>query len=117
MPVVLTTDVLVWLLVAVATAYGWYVRRKPHLAAPWARVFRSPAAMASLMVLATYVTIGLLDSLHFRTALKGKEGESQAYSSEVLSVLDLALGDLRRRGEKTYSAPLDTRLFAKETVE
>jgi peptide/nickel transport system permease protein len=117
MPVVLYTDVLVWLLVAAATGYGLYARRKPHLAAPWARVFRSPAAIASLVVLATYITIGLLDSLHFRPALPAKEGEAKAYSTQVLSVLDVALAPLRGRGEKTYSAPLDTRSYSKETVE
>jgi len=35
----------------------------------------------------------------------------------VLSVLDLALSGLRERREKTYSAPLATRLYAKEQVE
>jgi len=117
MPVVLITDVLVWLLVAAATGYGLYAARRPHLASPWARVFRSPAAMASLVVLAAYIGVGLLDSLHFRPALKGKDGASAAYSTEVLSVLDLALVRLRGRGEKTYSAPLDTHSYARETVE
>ena len=117
MPVVLITDVLVWLLVAAAAGYGWYAYRRPHLATPWARVFRSPAAMASLVVLVAYVTVGLLDSLHFRQALPVKEGEQKAYSTQVLSVLDLVLAPLRGRGEKTYSAPLDTRSYAKETID
>ena len=117
MPVVLITDVLIWLLVAVTATYGFYVRRRPHLAAPWARVFRSPAAMASLVILGAYIAVGLLDSLHFRPALQAKEGEPAAYSTEVLSVLDLGLAGLRGRGEKTYSAPLDTRSYAREQVE
>jgi peptide/nickel transport system permease protein len=117
MPVVLTTDVLVWLLMLMAVGYIVYCRRHPHLAAPWARVFRSPAAMASLVVLMAYLALGLLDSLHFRPGLERKEGAEQAYSSEVLSVLDLGLAQLRGRGEKTYSAPLATRSYAKEQVE
>ena len=117
MPVVLVTDVLVWLLVAAAAGYGFYCRRHPHLALPWARVFRSAAAMASLVVLAAFIGLGLLDSLHFRPALAQKAGEQKAYSSDVLSVLDLALVHLRGRGEKTYSAPLATRSYAKEQVE
>ena len=117
MPVVLITDVLVWLLVAAAAGYGLYCRGHPHLAAPWARVFRSKAAIASLVVLAAYVSTGLLDSVHFRPALPAKEGEPKAYSTEVLSVLDLGLAGVRGRGEKTYSAPLDTRSYARETVE
>jgi peptide/nickel transport system permease protein len=122
MPVILVTDVLVWLLAAVATGYAYYCRRHPHLAVPWARVFRSSAAMASVVVLAVYVALGLLDSLHFRPALERKAaeqkaGEQKAYSSDVQSVLDLALSHLRGRSEKTYSAPLATRSYAKEQIE
>ncbi len=106
-PVILWTDALVWLLVAATAAFAWHCRRKPHLAAPWGRVFRSRAAMASIAVLAAYLAVGLADSLHFR----------RAQSVEVLSVLDVALGHLRARTEKTYSAPFATRAYAKETIE
>jgi len=116
-PVVLVTDVLVWLLVAAAAGYAIYCRRHAHLAGPWGRVFRSPAAMASLVVLGAYVALGLLDSLHFRPALAQKADAPSAYASEVLSVLDLGLAQLRGRGEKTYSAPLATRSYAKELIE
>ncbi len=117
MPVVLATDVLVWLLVAAAASYAFYCRRHAHLAVPWSRVFRSPAAMASAVVLAAYIVLGLLDSLHFRPALERKAGAPAAYASEVLSVLDLGLAKLRGRGEKTYSAPLAIRSYAKEQIE
>ena len=117
MPVILITDVLVWLLVAAAAGYAFYCRRHPHLALPWARVLRSPAAMASAVVLAVYVAVGLIDSLHFRPALEQHAGDNPAYSSDVLSLLDHALVHLRGRGEKTYSAPLATRSYAKEQVE
>jgi peptide/nickel transport system permease protein len=116
-PVVLVTDVLVWLLVAAVTGYALYCRRRPHLAAPWVRVFRSGAAAASLVVLGAYLTVGLADSLHYRPALERAPGEPRAYSSEVLSLLDRVLAPLRGRNEKTYSAPLATRAFAKEQIE
>jgi peptide/nickel transport system permease protein len=117
-PVPLATDVLLWALVLAAGGYGWYCARKPHLAAPWKRVFQSKAAVVSGVVLAAYLLIGLADSLHFRPRLEraGTAG-AEAYSPEVLSVLDLALGHLRERREKTYSAPLATRLYAKEQIE
>ena len=73
--------------------------------------------MAAAVVLAAYVALGLLDSLHFRPALERRAGATQAYASEVLSVLDLGLARLRGRGEKTYSAPLAIRSYAKEQVE
>ncbi len=75
MPVILATDVLVWLLVASAAGYGWYCRRQPHLAAAWHRVFRSPAAMASSVALVFFLGVALLDSLHYRPALASKPGE------------------------------------------
>ena len=106
-PVVLYTDALLWLLVLGLAAYGWICARRAHLAAPWRRVFQSRAALASGAVLAIFIVIGLADSLHFR----------RPPSIAEQSVLDLALGHLRERGEKTYSAPLATRLYAKEQVE
>jgi peptide/nickel transport system permease protein len=118
MPVLLSTDLLVWLLVAAAIAYAVYCARRPHLAAPWARVFRSPAAVASAVVLAGFLGVGLLDSLHYRPQLPQKTPDAQKnYAVDVLSVLDMALPYLRGRNEKTYSAPLATRSYAKEQVE
>ncbi len=73
--------------------------------------------MAAAVVLAAYVALGLLDSLHFRPALERRAGATQAYASEVLSVLDLGLARLRGHAEKTYSAPLAIRSYAKEQVE
>lgn len=118
MPVVLWTDALVWLLVAAALAYFWYARRHAHLVAPWRRVTRSTAGMAALVVLAVFVLIGLADSLHFRPRVESRDPNAPAaYSVEVLSVLDVLLAPLKARTERTYSAPLATRAYAKETVE
>jgi peptide/nickel transport system permease protein len=118
MPVLLPTDALLWLLLAGVVTFAAYSRAHAHLAAPWARVFRSRAAVASAVVLAAFVVVGLLDSLHFRPRLPAAEPAAPAaYAVEVRSVLDVALTPLRTRLEKTYSAPLATRLFQKETVE
>ncbi len=118
MPVFLPTDALVWLLVAAVVAFAWTCSRRPHLAAPWARVFRSRAAVASLLVLAAFVLVGLLDSVHFRPQLPAKSpGDSAVYAVEARSLLDVVLTPLRTRLEKTYSAPLATRLYQKEQVE
>jgi peptide/nickel transport system permease protein len=119
LPFPLYTDVLLWLLVAVLAAYAWYCARRTHLAAPWKRVFQSKAAVVSAVVLAAYVLIGLADSLHYRPRLQpaGSAAAGPVYSLEVLSVLDLALTHLRERGERTYSAPLATRLYAREQMQ
>ena len=117
MLVPLWTDRLVWLLVAVVVAYSIYIRRRPHLLAPWTRVTRSAYGMSALVVLASFVLIGLLDSLHYRPALEGKPGQGVVYSTEVLSLLDTIASPLRIRRERTYSAPLATRAYARETIE
>ncbi|HEX7053531.1 MAG TPA: ABC transporter permease [Burkholderiales bacterium] len=113
MPVVLFTDLLLWLLVAGGAVYFLYCRRRAHLAAPWRRVLQSRAALASLVVLAAFAAVALVDSLHFRPRIAGAD----AYSNEVLSALDLALAHLRASREKTYSAPFATRLYTREQIE
>jgi peptide/nickel transport system permease protein len=112
MPFPLFTDVLLWLLIAAIGIYAWYCSRRPHLAAPWRRVFQSQAAMVCSVMLACFVAIGLLDSFHYRPRLSGG-----GYSPDVISVLDLALTHLRERRERTYSAPLATRLYSKEQMQ
>ena len=118
MPVVLWTDALVFLLVAVILVFAWHVRRHEHLRAPWRKVAHSHSGMVAAVVLAAFVAIGLLDSLHFRPQLaEGVAGGKASYSVEMLSLFDVVASHLRTRPEKTYSAPLATHLFAKETVE
>jgi len=126
-PVFLLTDLLIFVLVAVVIGFAIYARRHEHLRAPWRQVFRSRTGVASLLVLSVYIMIGLLDSVHFRLPLEvpdnglqasSQQGQPQShYSVEVLSLLDMALRPLREQAEKTYSAPLATTLFARETVE
>ena len=106
MLVLFWTDVLIFLLVGMVLIFGLYARRREHLRAPWREVGRSGVAMGSLVVLGLYITIGLLDSLHFRPALNSNDDQGRVqYANEVLSVFDWLVTPLRMRGEKTYSAP------------
>ncbi len=118
-PVVLWTDALVYLLVAVVLIFVWHVRRNQHLLVPWRRVSHSASGMAALTVLMFFIIIGLLDTVHLRPAVGNANGGAgeQAYSVEVLSLLDLIATPLRVRVEKTYSAPFAAHLYARETVE
>ena len=118
MPVILWTDALIFLLLACVMGYFYAVSGRPQMRATWMRVTQSPSGMAALVVLAAYLMVGLLDSLHYRPTLDKTDPEGRAiYSVEVLSALD-ALGEpLRRRQERTYSAPFDTRAYSKETIE
>ena len=116
-PVILWTDALVFALVAGVAGLVLFIRRHEHLRAPWAGVARRPMAMGSALVLAVFVIIGLLDSLHYRERLPDSPADAPQYSVEVLSVFDALVGSLRTQQEKTYSAPLAIQLYAKEFID
>lgn len=116
-PVMLWTDALIFALVAVVIALVIFIRRHEHLSAPWAEVARRPMPAGAALVLAMFVVIGLLDSLHYRERLPDSPPDAPQYSVEVLSVFDALMGDLRARQEKTYSAPLAMQLYTKEFVD
>ncbi|MBX9895568.1 MAG: ABC transporter permease [Nitrosomonas sp.] len=117
-PIILWTDALVYLFVLTVFFWVWYVRRNEHLLMPWKRVGHSASGMSALTVLLFFLLAGLLDTVHFRPALDHKSPSGETiYSVEVLSLLDLILTPLRTNVEKTYSAPLATHLYAKETIE
>jgi peptide/nickel transport system permease protein len=119
--VVLWSDALLFLLLGLVVAGGWWSRRLEHLREAWRRVGADATAMAAATVLAAFVVVGVLDSLHYRERLPeagNAVGQAQAaYSNEVLSALDALLLPLKTRTEKTYSAPLATHLFAKESLD
>lgn len=117
-PVLLLTDILVYILILSLLGFFVYVRSVEHLVAPWRQVLRRPLASAALVVLSFYVTIGVLDSVHFRKMLNPQAGDSAVhYSVEVLSLLDIILDPIRTRTEKSYSSPLATHLYSKEIIE
>ena len=116
--VLLWTDLFVFLLIAALLGYGIHVAHHPHLLAPWRQVFRRPAAMASAVVLLAYAVIGLLDSIHFRVRLHDTPpGQPAQYAPGALSALDEVMVRTRIGWERTYSAPMATHAYAKETVE
>ena len=117
MPVLLLTDIFVWLLMGLMLAYGLYAVRHEHLRVPWRRVVQTRVGVVSLVVLGSYAVIGLLDTVHFHPRLAAKAGVGGGpASSEVLSLLDVWLTPLRERQEKTYSAPFATHLYAMEAL-
>ncbi len=92
--------------------------RKPHLRKPWRQVVRSKAGVISMIVLLVYISIGILDSMHFHPKVENSSADMETqYSGEIQSVFDLIVADIRNSTEKTYSAPFAAYLFAKETVQ
>ena len=115
-PVILLTDAFIFLLLIMAGFLVWHVRRHEHLLEAWCQVGQRKVAMSAAVVLLFYVVIGVLDSMHFRPLAENADNKVQ-YDTKVLSVLDLALTQLREQKEKTYSAPFATHLYRKETIE
>ena len=117
MPVLFITDGLILLLLAMVFIFVCYARRQEHLRAPWRIVARSPMAMASAVILFFYLLIGLTDSIHFHPKLEELNDREKQYSTEILSLLDVAITHLREQDEKTYSAPFASHAYSKETIE
>ena len=117
-PVVLWTDMLLFGLLACVSLAITRARRSEPLQAAWRRVGESNVGMASLTILLLFLFVGVLDSLHYRPGLAAGQGVAKIqFSSEVRSLFDALAEPLRSKVEKTYSAPLAYRLFAKETIE
>lgn len=117
-PVWLISDLLLFGLLAVLGGLAWRARGHLPTREGWRRVMARPAAMSSLVVLAAFLGIALLDSLHYRKALPPTAGQTGVvWSVEVKSVLDAALAPLAAATEKTYSAPFAYRSLARETVQ
>lgn len=116
--VLLWTDILIFLLLFMALLFGFYAARKEHLCRPWRSVVESKVGVATMVILLFYVSIGLLDSIHFHPTLpESKQSEGVTHAPEVISLFDQIVTPLRLRHEKTYSSPLATHLYAKETIE
>ena len=140
LPVVLWSDVLIFLLIVSVSLFLIQMRKNEQARKRWASVFESKVGMASFVIILFYIVVSLIDSLHYREALpmvyhadntatavhveKGAEQGAEksiteqkiAYSSDVKSLLDVALTRLRSSNEETYSAPFALYSFTKENM-
>src|SRR5271165_6818241 len=118
--VFLATDVVLYLLLVATAFYAWHALRTPNLRQTWRIVVRDPAAMCAAVVLAVFLLFALLDSFHFRPLLPPAAGAAAnaapAYSTQTLSLLDALLAGARQGREKTYSEPLATHQYSKESM-
>ncbi|MCK9282777.1 MAG: ABC transporter permease [Rhodocyclaceae bacterium] len=116
-PVLLWSDILLFVLLGLTLSGAYASWRSEPMRRQWQRLGRNAAGMAAAMVLSFFIVVGVLDSLHYRARLPAQGDTAPVYGVEVLSVLDALLMPLKTNSEKTYSAPLAMRLFAKEAVE
>ena len=116
--VLLWTDAVLWLLVIALAWYGWHVRRNANLRDTWSKVFADAPSLCSALVIALFLVVTLLDSVHYRRALPPSAtatAGSVAYDTRTTSLLDGVLAGLVQSREASYSVPLATVGFTKET--
>jgi peptide/nickel transport system permease protein len=123
-PVIFSTDIIVYLLVAAIVYFAVGAMGEGRFAPVWREIRKNRLAMISMVFLAFYVTIALMDCVRWRDAVMDAKGEPAVteagktlYTAQPLSILDRAFFGLREDTEKTYSAPLAEKLFTRETVE
>lgn len=104
----LPTDWLIYGLVVVAVGLFIRLHRMPHLQDPWRRLQRNRLGMVAGTVLAFYVLVGLLDSIHLDVPVA-----PGAKLTETQSVLDLMMRATASIDEQSYSAPFATHAFTK----
>ena len=118
--VFLATDIALYGLVVAIAFYVWHALRTPTLRQTWRGVLHDRVAMSAAVVLIVFLSIAVLDSLHFRSLLPPAPGAAKdappAYSTRTLSVLDRLLAKPREAQEKSYSVPLGTHGYAKESM-
>ncbi len=107
-PVVLWSDAAFWLILGLTGMLIWRTRASARDA--WGRLFSMPAGAAATVVLLAFLAVAMLDSMHFHARLPGVPVR---YDVTVRSVLDVILQPLVAVPEKTYSAPLASRLFTR----
>jgi peptide/nickel transport system permease protein len=124
--VFLPTDLALLAQLLVLALYLRHAWRTPLLRQTWRYVSKDAAAMCAGLVLLLFLLVALLDSVHFRPLLPPAPVASggtatptvqaAAYSTRTLSLLDVLLEGPRESREKTYSVPLATHQFSKESM-
>ena len=124
MPVVLATDMIMFLLVALVLYLVFLSRREGYIREAFRRIRMNRLAMVALVFLVIYGAIALADSIRWRDSIRDESGKvtlakdgSALYNPQALSLLDRALFSMRSNTEKTFSAPLAKRQYSKETIE
>ena len=119
-PVILWSDYLLLLLVLALGAFIISLLKNRQNRERWRKVFQTRLGLSSFLVILAYVSLALLDSIHFRLALPAAEGQQSDkvyYSNDVSSVLDLVLGEMDDNIERTYSAPFSLKSYSKMFME
>jgi peptide/nickel transport system permease protein len=110
-PVLLWSDMLIYALLLGGGIWLTLAWRREYWRVALRQVLANRVAMLSFGILCLYGAVGLLDTFHLR-----RVSAAHPSGGNIQSVLDLLCHSLITRREKTYSAPLATHLYTKETL-
>lgn len=113
MIIFLWTDIFLWSLFFVSVILLFFLKRRPDFKNAFNQLKGSKIAIFSGLILLTYISIGLLDSIHFRPNVVT---ETSSYYDDTISVLDYIALPWSEKTEKTFSAPFAINSFVKERV-
>lgn len=99
------TDVAFLSALAIVAIYFWSIRHDALVRQRWGAVLRAPTGGSAALLLMVYISIAGLDSFRFEVG------------GQTLTALDKVLAPIRAQVETTYSAPLATYGYAKETIQ
>ena len=117
-------NAVVFCITAVLAWGGHRLAKREYWRVALREVFRRRMVKACFVILCVYTLVAVLDSVGYHPALRDDDGAPRVDAEtgrvvrdpDGLSLLDVVLTPLRKRSEKTYSAPLATRQFTKEVV-
>lgn len=121
----LFSDYLIWGTTLAATILLLLGLRNPLQRQRWQMILSSAPAMASSILLMVFLSVALLDSIHFRPLVEANPLEPEQpttrssvlrYAGSEISLLDQILTPLRSAQERTYSAPLAIFSYSKESI-
>lgn len=108
MPVILWSDALVFILVAITLVAIVKSLRSDIHRSQWHIIVQHPSRIIAIIILLAFITIGLLDCMHYHT---------QNMSGSLHSVLDWLLRPISFEHESSYSAPFATHEFVAKMVK
>ncbi len=124
MPVILATDLIIFFVVGIVVYFIFAGRKEGYTRNAWLQIRKNRLAMVCMSILVLYGSVAVLDSIRFRDPLRTDTGTvvraadgKKIYSPQALSLLDRLLWNMRANTEKTFSAPLASRLYVKESME
>ena len=107
-PVFLTTDICVYIIFLALLLTVFFMWRSPQYHNVLQRIISKPIGVVSVIILGLYLSIALLDSIHYR---------SSAGNQQIVSVLDQLMSPLNKVSEQTYSAPFAYHLYTQQSIK